>query len=74
MRKHRREKKIFKAHRLLSAKERRIRRAAEILGSSARLNRWKDRRLMIPKECPLARIPNSLILEQPLKREGSEDV
>jgi len=50
---------------LLSVNERRIRRAPEILGFSARLDPWKDHRLMIPKECPLARTPNLLITTQP---------
>ena len=55
---------------LLSANERRIRRAAEILGFSSRLDPRKDHRLMIPKECPLARTINLLITTQPLRGGG----
>ena len=50
---------------LLSENERRIRRAAEILGFSARHDPWKDHRLMIPKECPLARTPTLPMATQP---------
>jgi len=56
---------------LLSANKRRMRRASEILGFSSRLDLWKDHRLMIPKECPLARTPNLLITTQPPRGEGS---
>ncbi|MDH4266577.1 MAG: hypothetical protein OEW45_13145, partial [Deltaproteobacteria bacterium] len=59
--------------RLLSANERRIRRASEILGFSARLDPWKDHRLMIPKECPLARTPNLQITAQSLAQGESKD-
>jgi len=70
MRKHRRVMEIFKSYRLVSAKGRRIRRAAEILWLAARLDPWNAHRFMIPKECPLARTPNFLIRTQPLEGEG----
>jgi len=67
-------KKIDKAYRLSSSKRRRFRRTAEILWFSARLDPWNDHRLMIPKECPLARIPNFPITTQSPRGEGWEGV
>jgi hypothetical protein len=60
----------FKERHRPSAKERRFRRLAEGLGFLARLSQWKNHRLMIPREYPLARTADFPITTQSLRGGG----